>query len=43
MLVFVRDANYRPRLGVEKIAKDGDLQQYLERRLRYRIRKALEE
>jgi hypothetical protein len=43
VLVFVRDANYRPRLGVEKIAKDGDLQQYLERRLRYRIRKALEE
>lgn len=43
VLVFVRDASYRPRLGAEKIAKDGDLQQYLERRLRYRIRKALEE
>lgn len=43
VLIFVRHANYTPRLGVDRITKDGKLQSYLEKRLRYRVRKAFDE
>lgn len=40
VLMFVRAANYRPRLSMERIAKSADLQNYLDKRVRFRIREA---
>lgn len=41
VLIFTRVGIYRPRLGMERIAKNANLQAYLERRLRYQIREAV--
>lgn len=43
VLLFVRTPNYRPRISMERIAKDAKLQDYLDRRVRYRVRKAAED
>jgi hypothetical protein len=43
VVMFIRRATYRPRLGVREIAEGADLQSYLEKRLRYHVRKALGE
>lgn len=42
VVLFIRHAAYGPRLGVGEIVKRGELQDYFERRLRYRIRKAVD-
>lgn len=40
VLMFVRAPTYRPRLSMDRIAKAADLQDYLDRRVRFRIREA---
>lgn len=40
VLMFVRAGTYRQRISREQISKDADVQNYLDRRVRYRIRKA---
>jgi hypothetical protein len=40
VLMFVRAPSYRPRLGMDRIAKQSGLQEYLDRRVRFRIREA---
>ena len=40
VLMFVRGARYTPRLSMERVAKAADLQDYLDKRLRFRIREA---
>ena len=40
VLMFVRAARYTPRLSMERVAKAADLQDYLDKRLRFRIREA---
>lgn len=42
VLMFVRAARYTPRLSMDRIAKSADLQDYLDRRLRKRIRDVAE-
>lgn len=43
-VVFIAPAKYpRPRLSMDKVAKDADLQGYLDKRVRYRIRKLAED
>ena len=38
VLMFTRAANYRPRLSMERIVREANAQDYLDKRLRYRIR-----
>lgn len=40
VLMFVRDATYTPRLSMERIADTAGVQEYMERRFRFRIREA---
>ncbi|WP_415838023.1 hypothetical protein [Polaromonas hydrogenivorans] len=40
VLIFVRAPSYQPRLSMERVAKSVDVQDYLDRRLRFRIREA---
>lgn len=40
VLMFVRTPRYQPRLSMERVSKSFDLQDYMEKRLRYQIRKA---
>lgn len=40
VLMFVRTPTYRPRLSMERIAQAADVQDYLDRRVRFRIREA---
>lgn len=40
VLMFVRSPSYAPRLSMERIAKNSDVQGYLDRRVRFRIREA---
>lgn len=40
VLMFVRAGNYQPRLSMERIARAADLQDYLDKRVRFRIREA---
>lgn len=40
VLMFVRKGTYTPRINQDEIAREADLQSYLDRRVRYRIRKA---
>lgn len=40
VLMFVRAGTYRPRLDLDAIARGNDLQDYLDRRLRFRVREA---
>lgn len=42
VLMFVRTPSYAPRISMDAIARRADADQYLERRLRYRIRQAAE-
>lgn len=42
VVLFVRKANYRPRLDMAAIVKKADAQDYLDRRVRYRVRQAAE-
>lgn len=39
VLMFARDGVYDPRVSRERVAERADLQPYIERRIRYRIRK----
>ncbi len=41
VLMFTRAGTYRPRISRERIAKAADVQNYMDRRVRYRIRKVL--
>jgi hypothetical protein len=40
VLMFVRSGNYQERLDMEKVGQRADVENYLSRRLRYRIRQA---
>ena len=40
VLMFVRTPNYQPRLSMDRIAKAADVQSYLDKRVRFRIREA---
>ena len=40
VLMFVRTGNYKPRLSTEAAARRADLDNYLSKRMRYRIRQA---
>lgn len=42
VLMFVRAASYTPRISLERIVKDSDLDNYTSSRLRYRLRQAFE-
>lgn len=42
VLMFVRVPSYRPRISMERIAQSADLQNYLDRRVRARIRNLAE-
>lgn len=42
VLMFVRTPNYQPRINMERIAKSADLQNYLDRRVRARVRNLAE-
>lgn len=42
VLMFVRPGTYRPRISMERIARTADLQDYLDRRVRFRIRNLAE-
>lgn len=42
VLMFVRPGTYRPRISMERIASTADLQGYLDRRVRFRIRNLAE-
>ena len=41
VLMFVRRPTYQPRISMERIAQQADLQEYLDRRVRFRLREAL--
>lgn len=40
VLMFIHAPSYQPRLSMERVAKSVDVQDYLDRRLRFRIREA---
>lgn len=40
VLMFVRVGTYQPRISMERVAAQADLQDYLDRRVRFRIREA---
>ena len=40
VLMFVHTPSYKPRISMERIAQAADLQDYLDRRVRFRIREA---
>ena len=40
VLIFVRAPKYQPRISMDKIAKQADLQDYLDKRVRFRVREA---
>lgn len=40
VLMFVKAATYRPRLSMDRVAQRADVENYLAKRLRYRIRQA---
>lgn len=42
VLMFVRSGNYTPRFSMERIAKVADVENYMSKRMRYRIRQAYE-
>lgn len=42
VLMFVRTPSYRPRISMERIAQSADLQNYLDRRVRARVRNLAE-
>ena len=39
-LIFARPGSYQARLQIEQVAKESELQDYLDRRVRYRVREA---
>jgi len=41
VLMFVPDGDYTPRISRQRVAEAADLDNYIERRIRYRIRKAV--
>ena len=43
VLMFVRNATYEARISRERVAERADLQPYIERRIRFRIRQMLGE
>ena len=42
VLMFVKSVNYTPRIALERIAKVADVDNYMAKRMRYRIRQAFE-
>ena len=40
--MFVRAATYRPRISMDSIARDSGAQDYLDKRIRFRIRNLAE-
>lgn len=40
VLMFVRRGTYEPRINLDRVVEQADLQSYLDRRVRFRIRKA---
>lgn len=41
-MMFTKAGNYKPRFSMERIAKVADVDNYLSKRMRYRIRPAAE-
>ena len=41
VLIFVRAPSYQPRISMERIASTADLQGYLDKRVRFRVRQAV--
>jgi hypothetical protein len=41
VLMFVRRPVYQPRISMERVAQEAGLQEYLDRRVRFRLREAL--
>ena len=42
VLMFVRTPTYRPRISMDRIARDSGAQDYLDKRVRFRIRNLAE-
>ena len=42
VLLFVKNPNYKPRISMERIAQQSGLQDYLDKRVRYRLYQAVE-
>ena len=42
VLIFVRAPSYQPRISMERIAKDAGVQDYLDKRIRFRVRQLAE-
>jgi hypothetical protein len=42
VMMFIKAGNYKPRFSMESVAKAADVDNYLSKRLRYRIRQAAE-
>lgn len=40
VVMFVRSGTYRPRIDMDRVARDADLQEYLDKRVRFRVREA---
>ena len=40
VLIFVRAPSYQPRISMDKITRQADLQNYLDKRVRFRVREA---
>lgn len=42
VMMFTRSGNYKPRFSMERVAKVADVDNYLSKRMRYRVRQAAE-
>lgn len=40
VVMFVRSGTYRPRIDMDRVAREADLQEYLDKRVRFRVREA---
>jgi hypothetical protein len=38
--MFVRAGTYRPRIDMDRVARDAGVQEYLDKRVRFRVREA---
>ena len=43
VLLFVKAPTYQPRISMDQIIRDANLQDYYDKRVRYRIRQAVEQ
>ena len=40
VVMFVRSGTYRPRIDMDRVARDAGVQEYLDKRVRFRVREA---